>query len=226
MTPRIAITRALPEAERTGERVRALGGEPVLAPLLTIVPCAYNTNVEGAQALIFTSSNGVRAFPDVRRARDCIVLAVGEATAEAARAAGFADVRAGDGDVASLAALAQRDFDPRGGKLIHIGGEHVASDLAGQLQTAGFSVERRVAYSARAAIALPAAFSGPLDIVLFHSARAAETFVSLGAPGAGQLTAGCISAPVAAAAGKAPWRRIVVSPAPREDAFLAAALRG
>src|SRR5687767_554229 len=108
---RVAITRALPEAERTGERVRALGGEPVLAPLLTIVPCAYDTNVEGAQALIFTSSNGVRAFPDVRRARDCVVLAVGEATAEAARAAGFADARAGDGDVASLAALARRDLD-------------------------------------------------------------------------------------------------------------------
>lgn len=222
---RVAITRALPEAERTAERVRALGAEPVVAPLLTIVPCAYNTNVEGAQALIFTSSNGVRAFPDVRRARDCIVLAVSEATAEAARAAGFADVRAGDGDVAALAALAQRTLNPRG-KLIHIGGEHVAGDLAGQLQTAGFAVERRVAYSARAAIALPTAFSGPLDIVLFHSARAAETFVSLGAPGAGQLTAGCISAAVADAAGKATWRRVIVSPAPREDAFLAAALRG
>ena len=225
MTLRIAITRALPEAERTAEAVRALGAEPVLAPLLTIVPCAYNTNVEGAHALIFTSSNGVRAFPDVRRARDCIVLAVGGATAEAARAAGFVDVRGADGDVASLAALAQRELDPKAGKLIHIGGEHVAGDLAGQLQTAGFSVERRVAYSARAAIALPAAFSGRLDIVLFHSTRAAETFVSLGAPGAAQLTAGCISTAVAEAA-KAPWRRVIVSPAPREDAFLAAALRG
>lgn len=223
---RVAITRALPEAERTGERVRALGAEPVIAPLLTIVPCAYNTTVEGAQALIFTSSNGVRAFPDVRGARGCVVLAVGEATAEAARAAGLLDVRAAAGDVASLAALAQRELDPRGGKLIHIGGEHLAGDLAGQLRTAGFRVERRLAYSAHAAIALPAAFSGPLDIVLFHSARAAETFVSLGAPGAAQLTAGCIGAAVAEAAGKAPWRRVIVSPAPREDVFLAAALRG
>jgi uroporphyrinogen-III synthase len=223
---RIAVTRALPDAERTAARLRALGAEPVLAPLLTIVPCAYNTNVEGAQALLFTSANGVRAFPDVRGARNHIVLAVGDATADAARAAGFADVRSADGDVAALAAKALAELDPRGGKLIHIGGEHVAGDLAAQLQAAGFSVERRVAYAARPAPALPAAFSEPLDLVLFHSARAAETFVSLGAPRAAQLTAACISQAVADAAGKAGWRRIVVSPAPREDAFLAAALTG
>lgn len=223
---RVAITRALPGAERTAARVRALGAEPVVAPLLTIVPCAYNTNVEGAQALLFTSVNGVRAFPDARSARSRLVLAVGDATAEAARAAGFLDVRSADGDAAALISLAKRLLDRRGAKLIHIGGEHVAGDLAGQLQGAGFRVERRVAYSARAAIELPAAFAGPLDMVLFHSARAGETFVSLGAPRAEQLTAACFSRAVAEAVEKAPWRRIIVSPAPREDAFLAAALRG
>jgi uroporphyrinogen-III synthase len=223
---RVAITRALPEAERTAERVRALGAEAVVAPLLTIAPCAYDTNTAGAQALLFTSTNGVRAFPDVRGARDRIVLAVGDATAAAARAAGFADVRSAGGDVAALAALATRDLDPRGGKLIHIGGERLAGDLAGRLRAAGFTVERRVAYSARPALALPAAFAGPLDIVLFHSARAAETFISLGAPNAAQLTAACISAAVAEAAAKTAWRRIIVAPEPREDEFLAAALGG
>ncbi len=226
MTVRVAVTRAQPEAERTAERVRALGAEPIVAPLLTIVPCAYNTNVEGVQALLFTSANGVRAFPDVRGARTRLVLAVGDATAEAARAAGFADVRSADGDAASLTALAKSVLDRRGSKVIHIGGEHAAGDLAGQLHAAGFNVERRVAYVARAAIALPAAFSQVLDIVLFHSAHAAETFVSLGATRAEQLTAACLSQAVAEAAGKAVWRRIIVSPAPREDAFLAAALRG
>ena len=67
---RVAITRALPDAERTAARLSALGVTPVLAPLLSIVPCGYDTNTEGAQALIFTSSNGVRAFPDVRGAHE------------------------------------------------------------------------------------------------------------------------------------------------------------
>ena len=223
---RVAITRTLPDAERTAARLRALGAEPVLAPLLSIVPCAYDTNVDAAQALLFTSAHGVRAFPDARAQRDRLVLTVGDATAEAARAAGFANVRSADGDAAALAALAASLLDPAAGPLIHIGGEHLAGDLAGQLRAAGFRVERRVAYSARAAVALPAALSGPLDIVLFHSARAAEILISLGAPGADGLTAACLSPAVADAARKVAWRRIIVAPAPREDVFLTAALSG
>ncbi len=224
MSHRVAITRAAPEAERTAARVRACGAEPVLAPLITIVPCGYDTSSAGAQALIFTSSNGVRAFPDVRGARDKLVLAVGDATAEAARAAGFTDVRSAAGDVAALAALAKAALDPARGKLIHIGGDHLAGDLSGQLAAVGFKVERRVAYAAVAASVLPAAFAAPLDIVLFHSARAAEAFLALGAPRAASLTAGCLSPAVAAAAGSG-WRRLIVAPTPREPALLDAVLK-
>lgn len=223
---RVAITRAEPEASRTAARVRARGAEAVVAPLLTIVPCGYDTNTEGAQALIFTSTNGVRAFPDVGGACDRIVLAVGDATAEAAREAGFSDVRSADGDVVALAALAKATLDPAKGKLVHIAGDHVAGDLGGDLRAAGFSVERRLAYASVAAIELPAALRQPLDVVLFHSARAAETFVALGAPNASELTAGCLSAAVAQAAGKTSWKRIITAPRPREDDLLTATLGG
>ena len=224
MTLRVAITRAQADAERTAERVRALGAEAISAPLITIIPCGYDTNVEDAQALLFTSANGVRAFPDARRLHAKPVLTVGDATAEAARAAGFSDVRSADGDVGALAALAKAKLHPSGGKLVHIGGDHIAGDLPGKLRAAGFTVERRVAYAARAALVAPRELLGPLDIVLFHSARAAETFVQLGAPNADQLTAACISEAVAQAAGKARWARIIVSPAPRDDALIRAAL--
>ncbi len=223
---RVAITRAQPEADRTAERVRARGAEAIVTPLLTIVPCGYDTSTEGAQAVIFTSTNGVRAFPDVRGARDRVVLTVGDATAEAAREAGFSDVRSADGDVFTLAALAKATLDPAKGKLIHIAGDHVAGDLGGELRAAGFSVERRLAYASVAAIDLPVGLRGPLDIVLFHSVRAAETFVALGAPNASELTAGCLSASVADAAGKTSWKRIVTAPAPREDDLLTATLGG
>lgn len=226
MSVRVAVTRALPEANATAERLRALGAEPIVAPLLTIVPCAYDTNVEGAQALLFTSTNGVRAFPDPRRARDVPVLTVGDATGEAARAAGFANVRSGNGDVAALAAVAEATLDPANGTLIHISGDHVAGDLSGALSAAGFSVERRIAYASVAASALPAPLLEPFDIVLFHSARAAQTFVKLGAPNADRLVAACLSQAVADAARAASWRKLIVSPAPREDALLAAALGG
>ena len=223
---RVAITRAAPASLRTAEQVRARGAQPVLAPLLTIVPCGYDTNTEGAQALIFTSSNGVRAFPDVRGARDRIVLTVGDATAEAARAAGFTDVRSAYGEFGALSTLAKAELDPVKGKLIHIAGDHVAGDLGGALRAAGFVVERRLAYASVAATALPEAFNQPLDIVLFHSARAAETFLALGAPNAPGLIAGCLSGVVAGAAGKTSWKRIITSPRPREDDLLAATLGG
>lgn len=226
MTLRVAITRAEPEASRTAERVRARGAEAVLAPLLTIVACGYDTNTEGAQAIIFTSTNGVHAFPDTRGARDRTILTVGDATAEAARAAGFTDVRSADGDVAALAALAKRELDPGKGKLIHIAGDHVAGDLGGELRAAGFQIERRLAYASVARQNLPEALLQPLDVILFHSARAAETFVALGAPNAMTLTAGCLSATIAAAAGRTSWERIVTAIRPREDDLLTATVGG
>jgi uroporphyrinogen-III synthase len=224
VTLRVAITRAQPDAARTAKRVREMGAKPILAPLLMIIPCAYDTNVEDAQALLFTSANGSRAFPDARRLHAKPVLTVGDATAEAARAAGFTDVRSADGDVSALGELAKSTLKPAAGKLVHIGGDHIAGDLAGELRAAGFTIERRIAYAARAAITAPPELLQPLDIVLFHSARAAETFVELGAPNADKLTAACISEAVAQAAGKVPWARIIVSPAPREDVLVRAAL--
>lgn len=223
---RVAITRAEPEASRTAERVRAFGADAMVAPLLTIVPCGYDTNTEGAQAIIFTSTNGVRAFPDARGAQDRLVLAVGDATAAAAREAGFTNVRSADGDVNALVAIAKRDLDPAKGKLIHISGDHVAGDLSGKLRMAGFSVDWRLAYASVAAMALPDALKQSLNIVLFHSPRAAETFLALGAPNAERLTAGCLSAAVAEAAGKTSWNRIIIAPRPREDDLLTATLGG
>jgi uroporphyrinogen-III synthase len=221
---RIAVTRAQPDADATAARIRARGHEAVIAPLLEIAPRAVDTDVSGALALIFTSSNGVRAFPVTQDAKAIRVFAVGDATAEAARGFGFSDTESADGDVGTLAALVKSRLDPRGGKLIHVGGADLAGDLGGELTAAGFIVERRIAYAAIAATALPAAFKQPLDIVLFHSARAAATFIALGAPNAVSLTAACISPNTAAAARQTAWRRILVAPKPREDDLLDAAL--
>jgi len=223
---RVAITRAQPDAETTAARVRAYGAEAIVAPLLTIVPCAYDTDVGDAQALIFTSAAGVRAFPDARRQSQRLVLTVGDATAEAARRAGFADVRSADGDAIALAALVKATLDPGAGALVHISGRHVAGDLAGDLAQSGFKLERRIAYEAVAADAVPAALLQELDIVLLHSARAAETLVRLGAPQAEARTAACLSRAVAETAAPAAWKRVIVAPAPREDALLRAALEG
>jgi uroporphyrinogen-III synthase len=227
MSARIAVTRAEPGASKTAAAIAARGGTPILAPLLTIVPAPdLNRDLGGAQALVFTSSNGARAFAPATAQRP--VFAVEDATAAAARAAGFGDVRSAAGDVDALAALIAAACAPGGGPLLHVSGADVAGDLAGALAARGFTVERRIAYRAEAAQALPAALAdalarGDLDAVLFHSARAAEAFVALAAVQASGLDAVCMSAAVAQGAAGAPWLRLSVAAKPQEDALIYAA---
>ena len=221
---RVAVTRALPEAEASAARLRALGAEPVVAPLLRIEPRPFDGDAGDAQALLFTSSNGVHAAAKLAVCR-LPALTVGDATAEAARRAGFTDVRSAKGNVAALAALVRATLRPQNGPLLYLSGADVAGDLAGALKPDGFSVRRAVVYSAEIVETLPAAYAQALDAIAFFSARAAHAYASFGAPNAARLTAACMSPGVAAAAHEtATWGRVIVAPAPQEEALWAALL--
>ena len=225
--PRVAITRAQPEAQRTAEKLLALGAEPIIAPLLEVRDRTFDADLGGVQALLFTSANGVRNAAQKIANRALPALTVGDATARAARDAGFSDVRSAGGDVTALSALANTSLDPKAGALLYLSGADVAADLVGWLIAAGFSATRRVVYEARVVPALPAAYNGPLDIIAFHSARAARAFATFGAPNAARMKAACISPAVAAAAtAKTKWASVVVASAPQEDALWRATLGG
>ncbi|MBN9481446.1 MAG: uroporphyrinogen-III synthase, partial [Bordetella sp.] len=134
MTPirRVWVTRAEPGAARTADRLTALGFTPIVAPLLTLSPLPGALDAapspETVAALALTSPNGVEAFaPLIPRFRDHPVFAVGDATAEAARAAGFADVRSASGDIHALARLVAAEAPP--GLLLAPGAREPAGDL-------------------------------------------------------------------------------------------------
>jgi uroporphyrinogen-III synthase len=214
----------MPEAEATAERVRKMGAEPIIAPLLANIPRRFDPSLDGVQALLFTSAAGVRAFAQASPRRDVRVLAVGDETAACAREAGFADVRSADGDVTALAALARSTCKPGHGKLLHISAFHAAGNLAAALRANGLDVERRKAYSMRMARGLAPIYREKIDVILFYSGRAARVFAQYGAPNAERLVAACLSQQVADPISTAKWRKLIVSPAPREDALLKAAL--
>jgi uroporphyrinogen-III synthase len=214
--------------------VRALGGEAFRAPVLSARDVSAIFDPDGVQALLFTSVNGVRAFARQARARAAPALCVGEATAQAARDAGFGDVRSADGDAETLAAFAARTLEPTGGRVVHVSGADISLDLAAALRESGYASERCIVYETAPASALPADIvqrlaSAPagIDLVLLHSRRAAQVFCALAqnaAPDATQtLIAACLSPRVAEGAAAAAWRDVVVAPAPLEDALLAAA---
>jgi uroporphyrinogen-III synthase len=174
---KIWITRAQPGADATAERVRALGHEALIAPLLAVHPIPdVQVDLSGIAALAFTSANGVRAFADLSAERALRVFAVGAATAQAARAAGFKLVLSADGDVEALAeGIGQRRGELRG-YVLHPGAAEPAGDLAGALEKQGVMARSLILYETAPVKLEPEAASllVQADAVLLHSPRAAQ----------------------------------------------------
>jgi uroporphyrinogen-III synthase len=176
----IWITRAQPGADATAQRVRALGHEAVVAPLLAVrVLPDVTVDLTGVAALAFTSANGVRAFADATGERGLKVFAVGAATAQAARAAGFKSVLSADGDVEALAeGIAARRGELRG-VVLHPGAAEPAGDLAGALEKQGVEARRLILYETAPVEDIDTASLAASDAVLLHSPRAAQVLARL-----------------------------------------------
>jgi len=229
---RILVTRPQDEAAAVARELQALGHQPVIEPLLTMVWLdGPEPDLTQVQALLVTSANGVRALARRTPRRDIPVLAVGGATAKAAAKAGFARIDSAAGDVEALAELVLQRCHPAAGPLFHAAGSVVAGDLGGRLGAAGFTLQREVLYEAHTAEHLSEATAalwheGGLDGVLLFSPRTAGQLVRLVesaglGPGASRISAHCLSAAVARAAAPLPWRAVLTAERPDQDALLA-----
>lgn len=218
MSRPLLILRPQPGADETAARARALGLEPVVAPLFTVRPLAWQPpDPADFDAVLLTSANAAReAGPALTRFTALPCWAVGEATAAAAQEAGFADVRTGSSDGTALVQAAAGAGISR---VLHLHGrEHVA------LAWPGLNVESRAVYAAHAAEALPEAARGLRDpVALIHSPRAAARFAAL-AEGRRHITIAAISRAAAGVAGSG-WAEVAVAVAPRDEALLELAVK-
>lgn len=228
---RVLLTRPREDAEPLAERLGGIGIETVVEPLLAIeIDRAAVVELDGVQAVLATSANGVRALAALSPRRDVPVLAVGDATAAAAQDAGFRHVESASGDVEALAALTLARCKPDRGPLLHVAGSHLAGDLGRLVGAGGLAYRRAVLYAARPAARLSAATAaalkaGELDGVLFFSPRTADTFVTLVrearlAKACRTLAAFCLSDAVAERAKAVAWRRVLVASRPDLDSLL------
>jgi uroporphyrinogen-III synthase len=191
---RLLVTRPEPDGARTAAALRARGHDVMLAPLLSIEPEVEADLGPGPwDGVLITSANAVRAIAAHPRKSELLGLplyAVGRRSAEAARAAGFAEVVSADGDAGALARLvAARDRTPQGPPhvrlpLLYLAGEDRAADLGGALAAQGIATQTVVIYRAVIATALPpdvkdALAAGAIDGVLHYSRRSADAFVAL-----------------------------------------------
>jgi uroporphyrinogen-III synthase len=180
---RLLVTRPEPDGERTGAALRARGHDVALAPLLRMQPIACDIPGKAYGAVVMTSANAARAVATHPR-RDALIalpaFTVGRRSAQAARDAGFGDVRSADGDKADLVALIRAQHaDHR--PLLYLAGEERAGELdpaAVGAPVAMVVIYRMVAVE-RFPPAIAAALSdGAFDGALHFSRRTAEAYLA------------------------------------------------
>ncbi|WP_454758244.1 uroporphyrinogen-III synthase [Caulobacter segnis] len=212
------ITRARPGALATAERVRALGFEAIVDPLLAVEILDAEIDLSHIAALAFTSANGVEAFARLSDARGLPVFAVGRATARAAEGQGFAFVSSADGDVEDLCDLIAAGA---AGIVLWAGAKEPAGDLVGMLRGCGVMAKGVSVYETleRAPSEETLARLGAPLTTLVHSPRAARVLAAhLRERPAPNLRALCLSEAVAAPlSGLA---SVTFTPRPDESALL------
>ncbi len=231
---RVLVTRPEEDAAALVAALKARGHEALVEPMLTVAPAAGVTpprDLDGVQALLFTSANGARAFARLSERRDLPVFAVGDASAEAARTAGFAAVESAGGNVDDLARLAIDRLNPADGVLYQAAANRLAGDLKGTLEAAGFTLRREILYQTVPVTDLSGSLrrelaAGQVAAATFFSPRTAETFAGLvekmGLAGScAETTALCFSEAVAEKLRGLDWRAVLVAERPNQNSLLA-----
>ena len=215
---RVLVLRPEPGAGATVQRARALGLDPVAIPLFEIQPVKWQAPEPGGfDGVLLTSANALRCGGEELRAlRALPAYAVGEATADAAREAGFDIASTGDAGVDRLLSSIERDL-----RLLHLCGEERRTPEDARQQITPIAVYRSKP--------LPApdlsCVSG--SVALIHSPRAGQRFAEVvgeGARARWSIAIAAISRAAAEAVGNG-WSSVDVADQPSDEALLALAAR-
>jgi uroporphyrinogen-III synthase len=228
---RVLVTRPLPDGERTAAALRAKGHDVMLTPLMQVRPMSAEF-AGNWSAVIITSANALRVLTAAQLAPllKLPLYAVGERSAEAARSAGFRDVRSAQGDATALVRLIGERYANESAPHLYLAGVARAADIAGALAGKGIKVTTVEVYRTMTTGYPPELMTAieqdRLDAVLHFSRRSADNFV-LGAKAAGvaakalALKQLCLSAQVAEPLTLAAAQNVVIARRPDEASLLA-----
>ncbi|HEY8592252.1 MAG TPA: uroporphyrinogen-III synthase [Sphingomicrobium sp.] len=211
---RVLVLRPEPGASATVAKAREQGLDAAAVPLFEVEPIDWEapepSNFDG---VLFTSANAVRHGGDkLKDYRGLQAYAVGQATADEARDAGFGIASVGNSGVARL--LHSIDADLR---LLHLCGEDRRDPEGAKQEITTVAVYRSKPIEA------PDLSCANGAVALIHSPRAGARFAEL-ITEKGQTSIAAISEAAAEAAGDG-WARVEAAPEPTDDALLALAAR-
>jgi len=231
----LLVTRPQPDADEQAETLQGLGYEVVVDPLLKLEPFDRGSlSLDGAQAIIVTSRNALRALDALGRLHDVMHLplyAVGGATARMGEQLGFEIIHVGSGTADGLLPLIVQGCGPDAGPLVHLAGEKLAFDMKGSLEQHGFNVLQPVLYRMRpieqfSTKTVTALKLGTIGGVILMSPITAKTYVRLvrnqNPAGAEEsIIHFCLSEKVAEALSGVDGARVAIADEPTQDDLLA-----
>ena len=228
---RILVTRPGEDGISLAELLNVAGINSIVDPLMSIQQIhGPQLKLEGVQALLLTSANGVRALVNRSSRRDIPIYAVGEATATSARKFGFLQVHSADGNVDMLVDLVENILKPEDGSLLHIAGSSIAGDLIKLLSNRGFQCSREILYKTNNSRRLLESTiadikQNKIDAVMLYSPRSAEIFVNLIRKArlirsCQNITLICLSDAVYKKTLKIQWKAVKTSSEPNQDAII------
>ena len=185
---RLLVTRPEQDSVVFKGQLISLGHEVTVEPLLTISTAnTDDLDLDGAQALIATSRNGLHALangPNLDVAKSLLLFAVGPGTAAVARKLGFTSIVEGPANARDLVPVIAEHAEVNSGPLVHLAGDTVNSAFVDELHRLGFFITQPIVYTT----AVAERFTSPtvasmrnkrIDGVILLSPRTAEVYVAL-----------------------------------------------
>lgn len=208
---RVLVLRPEPGASATVKRARERGLDVLAMPLFEIEAVEWQApQASRFDGLLLTSANAVRCGGEQLKDLCALpVYAVGEATAQAARNAGFDVAATGDGGVDWLLGSIEPEL-----KLLHLAGADRMIPENALQEIESITVYRA---DAKEAVDVSAARN---SIALIHSPRSGRRFAELMITHKASITIAAISRYASDAVGDG-WARVEVADAPNDEALLA-----
>jgi uroporphyrinogen-III synthase len=185
MEQTVLVTRPLPVAARTADRLRARNYTPVILPLTEIVPLNPAVPTGTFDAVVATSANALHHASDELLAPflQLPCFTVGDVTADAARARRFETVTTGDGDGESLSDIIVEELHS-GGSLLYLTGRVRSPGFEHAVERAGYRCTSLAIYDTKSVsytteFLLNSLGSRHIDCCLLYSRLSSEAFSTL-----------------------------------------------